>query len=144
MHLNQELIIIINETKATNVKFNVSNYTQNICKAKGLNTGYLEINFISNPEIHKINIEHLNHDYETDIITFNLSEKGELHGDIYISVDEAENNAKKFNTTYEKEIKLLLIHGILHLLNYKDNTEKNKTIMRNEEKRVINLINDKI
>ena len=144
MHFNEELTIIINETKAPNVTFNISNYTQNICKLKGFNKGYLEINFISNPEIQKINIDHLNHNYETDIITFNLSEKGELHGDIYISVDEAENNAGKFNTTYEDEIKLLLIHGVLHLLNYKDDTDKNKTIMRNEEKRVINLINDKV
>ena len=135
-----DLTIIINRTKDIDVNFNIKEIVEKICATKGLKSGYLEFNFISNDEIKKINIEHLDHHYETDIITFNLSENGELHGDIYISIDEAKKNAKEYNSTYHNEIKLLLIHGILHLLNYNDNNEKNKKIMRSEEKRVINLI----
>ena len=136
------ITIIINHTKNPNISFDLEATIKKICLLKGIQEGYLEFNFISNPEIKDINIKHLNHNYETDIITFNLSEKGELNGDIYISVDEALKNAEEYKTTYENEIKLLIVHGILHLLNYNDDTEKNKTIMRHEEKRVMNLIND--
>ena len=73
-----------------------------------------------------------------NIITFNLTDDSQiLTGDIYIAPEIAEKNRKMYNNSFENEIKLLIIHGILHLLHYKDDTNTNKTIMDNEQKRIL-------
>lgn len=101
----------------------------------------LEINFISSTKIEKINSEYLNHHYSTDIITFNYSEKQKiLDGEIFISVDDAAANAKKFNVSLLEEITRLIIHGILHLLGYDDQERKNKIKMKRQENKLLNTL----
>ena len=134
--------IIQNITHPFHTKCNIKKTIHKICSIKGISKASFEINLLTNPEIKQINTDFLSHNYETDIITFNLSENGELIGDIYISTEEASHNAKKYNKSIDEEITLLLIHGILHLLHYNDDTEKNKKIMRNEENRLLKLIHD--
>jgi rRNA maturation RNase YbeY len=99
---------------------------------------FLSISFISSKELRIINKKYLNHDYITDIITFNYSKKNnEIDGEILISFEDARVNAKKYKTNYSKEICRLIIHGVLHLLNYDDNNKKNKTIMKQMENKLI-------
>lgn len=107
-----------------------------------LKISFLSISLINSSELRIINKKFLKHDFNTDIITFNYSKQPkEIDGEILISFEDARLNAKKYKTNYDKEINRLIIHGILHLLNYDDNNKKNKTIMRQMENKLINRYN---
>ena len=98
----------------------------------------LIINFIPSDQILDINIKFLNHNFTTDIITFNYS--GDHHlldGELYISNEDAAYNAKKFGVTLVEEYFRLVIHGILHLLNYDDQNKSAKLVMKRLENRLI-------
>ena len=97
----------------------------------------LSISFINSEELRDINKEYLNHDYETDVITFNYSKKlKEIDGEILVSFEEAKRNAKKFNVAYGKELSRLVVHGMLHLLDFDDNNKENKKIMKQTENKL--------
>lgn len=88
----------------------------------------------------QLNKEYLRHFTLTDIITFDLSEnEGFLTGDIYISVDRARENAKKFKDSLNNEIKRLMMHGILHLIGYKDKSQSERELMRAKEEFYLSL-----
>ena len=94
----------------------------------------LEINFVSQETIRKVNNEYLSHDYSTDIITFDYSnERNILDGEIIISLKDAEENSKKYHVTFDNELLRLIIHGILHLLGYDDITLSKRKVMRKIE-----------
>ena len=94
-----------------------------------------ELNFIfcSDDYLLKINKEYLDHDYYTDIITFDYAEQNIISGDVFISKDRVLDNAEKFNVSFENEINRVMIHGVLHLLGYKDKTENERKQMRLKE-----------
>ena len=94
----------------------------------------LDYIFCSDPYLRNINITYLNHDYNTDIITFPLSEKGEpVQGEIYISIDTVKDNASRFETSFRKELLRVIFHGALHLCGHKDKTSKDQKIMTQME-----------
>lgn len=98
----------------------------------------LQIIFVDSEYIHAINKEYLKHDYSTDIITFSYSEeKNVFDGEIYISVDDAQKNSKKYKVDFNTEIIRLIIHGILHLLGFDDINEQDKAIMKKSENRLV-------
>ena len=98
----------------------------------------LEINFISGEDIHAINKSYLKHDYTTDIITFNYSDSlQQIDGEIFISIDDALSNSKKFRVTLSDELVRLVIHGILHLLGYDDQNLTDKKIMKRLENKLL-------
>ena len=102
----------------------------------------LEINFISGEDIHEINKSYLKHDYTTDIITFNYSDSlQQLDGEIFISIDDALSNSKKFKVTLSDELVRLVIHGILHLLGYDDQNLTDKKIMKRLENKLLSKNN---
>lgn len=90
----------------------------------------------------QINKEHLNHDYYTDIVTFDLTEEGSngIVGEIYISIDRVKENAITLNEPYQKEFARVLVHGMLHLCGYDDQSETDKTKMRGWEDRYLTLL----
>ena len=94
-----------------------------------------EINYIfcDDNYLHKINVDFLNHDMLTDIISFDYSVGKELHGDIYISIERVLDNAKDFNTNFDDELARVIIHGVLHYCGYKDKSAVEQTIMRAKE-----------
>jgi probable rRNA maturation factor len=95
---------------------------------------YLNYIFCSDEYLLQINRDHLNHDYYTDIITFNLSlDKKIIEGEVYISVDRVKENAKVNHTTFKNELHRVLFHGVLHLCGFKDKTRKEEAIMRSTE-----------
>lgn len=99
-----------------------------------------ELNFIfcDDNYLLNINIQYLKHNYLTDIITFDYSEnKSTLSGDAYISLDRAKENAILYKQTLPKEVRRLLIHGLLHLIGYSDKNEKAKKLMRELEDRYL-------
>ena len=100
-----------------------------------------DVNFIfcSDDDLLEINRKHLDHDYYTDIITFDLSEKGscKLVSDIYISVDRVKENAKTEQVLTTIELQRVIFHGLLHLIGYKDKTTKQEKEMRDMEEKWI-------
>lgn len=108
------------------------------------NKGYIvqDLNYIfcSDEYLLDINIQYLNHDTYTDIVTFDQSEyENEIEGDIYISIDRVKENAATLKTTYNLELLRVLAHGLLHLCGLKDKTEKEKKEMRKEEDAALSL-----
>ncbi len=102
----------------------------------------LEINFISGERIQTINKTYLKHDYTTDIITFNYSETlQKIDGEIFLSLDDALSNSKKFKVTLSDELVRLVIHGILHLLGYDDQNLTDKKIMKRLENKLLSKNN---
>lgn len=99
--------------------------------------------FCSDRFLHQINVEHLNHDTLTDIITFPLS-NSQIESDIFISIDRVTENAETFKVTFEQELKRVMIHGVLHLCGYGDKTDDEKSVMRAKETEAVNLFKVKI
>ncbi len=96
--------------------------------------------FCSDEYLHKVNVEYLQHDTYTDIITFPLSDSDtRLESDIFISIDRIKENARSFNVPFEHELKRVIIHGVLHLCGYGDKTETEKEEMRSKEEEAIAL-----
>jgi probable rRNA maturation factor len=87
----------------------------------------------------KLNEEYLDHDTYTDIITFDYSVGKILQGDIYISTERVEENAREYNVSFEEELRRVLIHGVLHLAGYKDKTEEESSLMRKKEEEKMQL-----
>ncbi|WP_291103610.1 MULTISPECIES: rRNA maturation RNase YbeY [unclassified Flavobacterium] len=94
-----------------------------------------EINYIfcDDDYLHKINLEHLDHDTLTDIISFDYSIGNEINGDVFISIERVKDNAVDFDVLFDEELKRVLVHGILHYCGYKDKTDNDALIMRNKE-----------
>jgi len=94
-----------------------------------------EINYVfcDDDYLHKINVEYLQHDTLTDIISFDYSVGNELHGDVFVSVERVADNAKDFNVSFDEELKRVIVHGILHYCGYKDKSESDEQLMRSKE-----------
>ncbi|WP_179344613.1 rRNA maturation RNase YbeY [Winogradskyella ursingii] len=94
-----------------------------------------EINYIfcNDEYLYKINVDFLNHDTLTDIISFDYSVGNELHGDIYISIDRVKENANDFAVDFQDELARVMIHGVLHYCGYKDKLEHEAKTMRRKE-----------
>lgn len=94
--------------------------------------------FLSDEELLKINIDYLNHDTYTDIITFdNAGTKGQIEGDVFISLERVEENAEKFRVSFENELNRVLAHGLLHLCGYKDKKKEDAEMMRRKEEEAL-------
>ena len=95
--------------------------------------GDINIIFCSDPYILGINLQYLGHDYFTDIITFDYSEKPVISGDLFISVDSVRENAAFYGTEFNEELHRVIVHGILHLIGYDDHTDADTAVMRQKE-----------
>ncbi|WNH13995.1 rRNA maturation RNase YbeY [Thalassobellus suaedae] len=94
-----------------------------------------EINYVfcDDEYLHKLNVEFLNHDTLTDIISFDYSMGKLIQGDIYISVERVADNARDFDVSFVEELHRVIIHGVLHYCGYKDKTDDDAKIMREKE-----------
>ena len=95
--------------------------------------GDITVIFCSDEYLLEMNKEYLNHDYYTDIITFDYVEGDIISGDLFISVDRVKDNAVQFDSMLLKELYRVVFHGTLHLVGYKDKTEDEKVVMRSKE-----------
>ena len=94
-----------------------------------------DLNFIltTDKNIKEINIEFLKHNYNTDVISFNYGEENFITGEVYISVETVKKNAKNYKVSYNIELVRVLIHGVLHMCGYRDETSEEKVEMRRME-----------
>lgn len=119
---------------------NITAWIQRIVSQEGFSISEVNIIFCSDEYLHKINVTYLEHDDYTDIITFDQSEEpDELEGDIFISIPRVEENAIQFNVIFEDELHRVIIHGILHLMGYKDKTGSESRQMRKKEEACLSL-----
>ncbi|MET7255435.1 rRNA maturation RNase YbeY [Dyadobacter jiangsuensis] len=115
-------------------------WIKNASISEGYELSQLNYVFCSDEYLLEINKEYLDHDYFTDIITFDNSEEdNQLEGDIYISVDRVRENAATFHTDFDTEMRRVLIHGLLHLAGHDDTSEALKTAMRAKEDEYLRL-----
>lgn len=108
----------------------LKNWIKRTIERNNKQLGEISYIFCSDEQLLEINKEFLNHDYYTDIITFDYSEADIVSGDLFISTDRIKDNAKTLNVSYQEELHRVIIHGILHLLGFKDKTDEESQNMR--------------
>jgi rRNA maturation RNase YbeY len=112
----------------------VKEVVRDIFKKEKTKLEQLQYIFCSDDYLLEINKQHLKHNYYTDIITFDLSEKpNSVIGEIYISVDRVRDNAQNYEVSFKQELLRVIFHGALHLCGLKDKTEKDQVLMRKAE-----------
>lgn len=119
----------------------ISNWISNIITKESLEEGEISYIFCDDEYLHKLNVEFLNHDTLTDIISFDNSLGNQINGDIFISVERVKDNAKSYNVSFENELHRVIIHGILHYCGYKDKTANDAELMRKKEDEALSLRN---
>jgi len=113
-------------------------WINNVIKEEEMIIGELVYVLCNDEYLLKKNIQFLNHNTLTDVITFDYSEKKIISGDILISTERVAENAKIFNVNYLTELHRVMVHGLLHLLGYKDKIEKDADTMREKENYYLN------
>jgi rRNA maturation RNase YbeY len=103
-------------------------------------TGDIAFIFCSDKKILEINNQYLQHDYYTDIITFDYSEENTIAGDIFISLDTVKSNSEKFKTEYDEELNRVMIHGILHLCGINDKQPCEREYMAQCENKALEML----
>ncbi len=109
-------------------------------KEEGYSPGEITYIFCSDEYLHKVNLEYLNHDTYTDIITFNYCEAKTINSDIFISIDRVKENAQTYNVKFHEELNRVIIHGILHLIGYNDKSPEEQEEMRAKEDFYLSLL----
>ena len=137
------MIEIINN-KFRNLDTNlIKTWVKEIISSHNKLEGKVFINFINKKKMSKLNLEFLNHDSITDIITFDNCKKNEISGEIFISYYMLKENAVKYNQTADNEAIRLISHGVAHLLGHNDKTKKEKKKMTQIENKFINMFHVK-
>lgn len=111
----------------------ISLWIQEVITKEHLELGELSYVFCSDDFLHEMNLEYLEHDTLTDIITFDYREGNMINGEIYISTDRVAENAKEFSVSFEEELHRVMIHGILHISGYDDLSDTEEKQMRTKE-----------
>lgn len=110
-----------------------SAWVKKVAASHGKTIGEIAYIFCSDPYILEVNKQYLQHDYYTDIITFDYSEGNKISGDLFISLETVKSNSEQFGTDYYEELERVIIHGILHLCGFKDKEPADEARMREEE-----------
>ncbi len=115
------------------------NWLKTVAITENKKIGNIQYIFCEDNYLLNINQTYLQHDTYTDIITFDGVEGNTLHGDIFISVERVSENAGKYNVTFERELKRVMVHGLLHLCGYKDKKRADASKMRSKENDYLEL-----
>ncbi len=121
-------------------KRTVTKWIKSIADKYGKQIGDICYLFCTDEKILEVNKQFLNHDFYTDIITFDYSEKNKIAGDIFISLDTVLSNSQKYQTSYDEELHRVIIHGILHLCGLKDKSEDEIKEMRKAEEEALSTL----
>ena len=108
-------------------------WISSIISQEGRLEGEVSFVFCDDEYLYKLNVEFLNHDTLTDVISFDYSVGKEAHGEVFISIDRVKENAAEFSQAFETELHRVMAHGILHFCGYKDKNDPEATLMRLKE-----------
>ena len=112
-------------------------WVDTVVSEEGFSIGEINYIFCDDEYLHKLNVEYLQHDTLTDVISFDNTLGKLISGDIYVSVERVEDNAKDFKVPFLDELHRVMIHGVLHYMGYKDKSEEEKIKMRNAENKAL-------
>jgi rRNA maturation RNase YbeY len=118
----------------------LTNWISKVCITENYNLGDISLIFCSDEYLIDMNRTHLDHDYYTDIITFDYTDNQIVSGDLFISIDRVRDNATDFNVSFEHELHRVIIHGVLHLCGYKDKSDDEEKLMRTKENNALSMI----
>ena len=116
-----------------------ASWIETIVESENKILGEISYIFCDDDYLHNINMQYLNHDTLTDIISFDYTEGDIISGDIFISIERVQDNANDFNVSFDEELKRVLAHGVLHYCGYKDKTDSEALLMRAKEEEKIKL-----
>ena len=119
---------------------NIQSWIEKICIQESKVLGDISLIFCSDNYLLEINQQHLNHDYFTDIVTFDYCFDNVVSGDLFISVDRVFDNAATYDQIFEHELHRVIIHGVLHLCGYKDKSDADELLMRQKEDEALSII----
>lgn len=119
----------------------MTNWIKQVAASFGKKVGDVSYIFCSDEKILEVNNQYLQHDYYTDIITFDYTEADAISGDIFISLDTVKSNSEQFKTVYDNELHRVIIHGILHLCGINDKTGEEQEEMTKYENEMLKLLN---
>ena len=112
---------------------------KDFCLRYGKTIGYINFIYCSDEYLLEMNKKYLDHDYFTDVITFDYSEDKIVSGDIFISIDRVEANARDLAISFDEELNRVMIHGVLHLIGFNDKSDEEKQQMREKEDTCLSL-----
>jgi rRNA maturation RNase YbeY len=115
-------------------------WIEKVASEKGFEVGEINYIFCDDAYLHKLNVEFLQHDTLTDVISFDNSLGKLINGDIFISIERVKDNAIDFKVSLDDEVRRVMIHGVLHYMGYKDKSDEEKSEMRNAENTALSLI----
>lgn len=120
-----------------------SDWIESVVKSEGKILGEINYIFCNDEYLHQINVQYLDHDTLTDIISFDYTEGDIISGDIFLSVERVQDNANDFQVSFEEELKRVMSHGVLHYCGYKDKSEADEQLMRTKEEEKIQMFHVK-
>ena len=115
-------------------------WIESVAKLYNKEVGEISFLFCNDEKILEVNQQYLNHDFYTDIITFDYSEENTISGDIIISLQTVESNSQMYNTRFIEELHRVIIHGILHLSGLNDSTKEEEKVMRDAENSALKIL----
>lgn len=121
-------------------QYTIERWIRKVAAGYGFAVGNLNYIFCNDEKILAVNREFLQHDYYTDVITFDYTTPSTISGDIFISLDTVKSNAEMVNATFEKELLRIIIHGALHLTGQADKTPETKIVMTEKEELALKLL----
>ena len=121
-------------------KLILKKWIKQVAESYGFKTGDLTYIFCSDDKILEVNRQYLQHDYYTDIITFDYDEDGVVNGDMFISVDTVRTNAEQYAPSFDDEMHRVIIHGVLHLCGLKDKAPDDEKKMRAAEEKALAML----
>ncbi|MGY0391243.1 rRNA maturation RNase YbeY [Bizionia sp. KMM 8389] len=128
--------------------FNIANtsylesWIDGVISSENFELGEINYIFCDDAYLHSINVEYLDHDTLTDVISFDYTVGNIIQGDIYISTERVADNASDFNVSFEEELHRVMVHGVLHYCGYKDKTDSQSQAMRNMENHYLQVLKD--
>lgn len=120
----------------------VQRWISSVIFAEGFKEGEINYIFCNDNYLYKLNVEFLDHDTLTDIISFDYTVGKILQGDIFISTERVKDNAKDFKTSFDDELHRVIVHGVLHYCGYKDKTDEDAKLMRSKEDSYLSILTD--
>ena len=120
-------------------KRKISQWIKHVATVEGKKAGYLNYIFVSDEIIVNINKKYLNHHHPTDIITFDNSSGNTISGEMYISIDTVRSNANDYHVDFRNELLRVMVHGVIHLCGYRDETADEQQEMRKKEDKYLTI-----
>ena len=128
--------ILPNETK-------YSSWLIDVARSEGFSLKKLVYAFFNDEDLKGLNIKHLNHNFYTDVLSFDDSLGKEIKGNIAISIERVKENAKRYSPSFDDELKRVMVHGLLHLMGYNDSTPDEVNLIRAKEEKMLRLFHVK-